>query len=290
MIRLFSPSSNDNTLLVTERCNNRCLFCCQPPRSLDDFSFFEDRNLKIIANSPQNIDCIGITGGEPALLGDRLFSTLDAIRRKYPKTLIHILTNGRLMSPEYVSIFRKYGLENIVFAIPLHSDFCGDHDKITRVKGSYNETMRGIYSLANEQARVELRIIINALNFERLPRISEFIHYNLPFVEDVVFVGMEAIGDAVKNKRLIWIDPSEYQNELCDAVAYLNGWRIEIGISNIPHCLLPAELHRFCWRSISDWKVAYLPVCEYCDLRSACGGVFSTAKWQSKKLHAIQTK
>ena len=288
MIKLFSPLSNDNTILVTEQCNNRCLFCCQPPRNINDFPFYEEENLKIIADSPKNIDCIGITGGEPLLLGERLFDTLDAIRNKYPNTLIHILTNGRLLFPEFVSGFRQFDLSNIVFAVPLHSDFSGDHDIITRVRGSYNETLRGIYSLANENARIEIRIIINSINYMRLPQMAEFIHYNLPFVEDVVFMGMEATGDAVRNRYKIWIDPFEYQQELQEATLYLDGWKIEVGISNIPLCILPSKLHKFAWHSISDWKVTFLPVCENCDLRLMCGGVFNTAKWQSQNLHAIR--
>ena len=289
MIKLFSPESNDNTLLVTEQCNNRCLMCCQPPKKRDDFSFFEQKNEIIISSSPENIECIGITGGEPTLLGNRLFTLLEVLRQKYPNALIHILTNGRLLNPEYVAEFVKFDLANIVFAVPLHSDFSSDHDKITRVMGSYNETLKGLYALAKEHARVELRIIINALNFRRLPRMAEFIHYNLPFVEDIVFIGMEAVGDAVKNKQKIWIDPVEYQSELRTAALYLNGWNYEVGISNIPLCLLPSELHRFSWHSISDWKVAYLPCCDVCDLRSSCGGVFATAKWQSDALHPVMS-
>ena len=101
MIKLFSPESNDNTLLVTEQCNNRCLMCCQPPKKRDDFSFFEQKNEIIISSSPENIECIGITGGEPTLLGNRLFTLLEVLRQKYPNALIHILTNGRFM-PEYM--------------------------------------------------------------------------------------------------------------------------------------------------------------------------------------------
>lgn len=288
MIRLFSSASNDNTLLVTEQCNNRCLFCCQPPRNENDLVYFEDQNLKIIAESPQDIDCIGITGGEPLLLGDRLFHLLEAIRQKYPNALIHILTNGRLLSPEYVAGFKRFDLGKIVFAIPLHSDFSGDHDYMTQVRGSYNETMRGMYALANAQARVELRVIINLLNFERLSAMAEFIYYNLPFVEDVVFIGMEAIGDAVSNRQQIWIDPFDYQKELHDAALYLDGWGIEIGISNIPLCLLPEDLHKFAWHSISDWKVTYIPICKNCDLRSTCGGLFATSQWQSENLHPVR--
>ena len=288
MKKLFSANSNDNTLLVTEQCNNRCLMCCQPPKAGNDLDFFQEQNLRIIAESPDDIECIGITGGEPTLLGDRLFIIFEAIRKKYPNSLIHILTNGRLLTSEFVLEFRKFDLENIVFAVPLHSDYCGDHDRISQVNGSYNETMKGLYCLANENARVEIRIIINSLNFQRLPQMASFIYYNLPFVEDVVFVGMEAVGAAVSNRNEIWVDPTVFQRELREAVLFLNGWGFDVGISNIPLCLLPADLHKFSWHSISDWKVSYLPFCNDCDLRLSCGGVFATAQWQSPNLHPVR--
>ena len=287
MIKLFSESSNDNTLMVTEQCNNHCLMCCQPPKACNDFDFFENLNQRIINESPLNIDCIGISGGEPTLLGERLVNLFKLIRNKYPEVLIHILTNGRSLSSSFISKLAAFDLSKICFAVPLHSDYSGDHDLITCVSGSYNETMKGLYNLAEEQARVELRIIVNAVNYKRLPRIAEFISYNLPFVEDVVFIGMEAIGLAITNKERIWIDPTEYQKELEEAVLLLDRWGVFTRISNVPLCLLPQSLHPFSWHSISDWKLDYPSICSDCDLRLSCGGVFKTSKWQSPHLHPI---
>ena len=104
----------------------------------------------------------------------------------------------------------------------------------------------------------------------------------------IVFIGMEAVGDAVTNKNEIWVDPVDFQQELREAVFFLNGWGIDVGISNIPLCLLPTDLHKFSWHSISDWKVSYLPFCHDCDLRFSCGGVFATAQWQSQNLHPVK--
>ena len=288
MIKLFSESSNDNTLMVTEQCDNHCLMCCQPPKRTNDFDYFEKLNQKIINASPLNIDCIGISGGEPTLLGERLINLFKLIRSKYPETLIHILTNGRSLTTSFISELAVFDLSNICFAVPLHSDYSADHDSITCVPGSYNETMKGLYNLAEAQARVELRIIVNALNYKRLPKIADFISYNLPFVENVVFIGMEAIGLAVTNKDRIWIDPTEYQKELEEAVLLLDRWGFFTRISNVPLCLLPPSLHPFSWHSISDWKLDYPSLCLECDMRSSCGGVFKTSKWQSPFLHPIK--
>ena len=68
-------------------------------------------------------------------------------------------------------------------------------------KNAYYETITGLFNLASYGAGIELRIVINKLNFMRLPQLAEFIQKNLPFVEWTAFMGMEYIGYAVKNEN-----------------------------------------------------------------------------------------
>ena len=96
--RTFDISSNDNTLFVTEQCNNRCIMCCQPPQTADDIDALFQENIKRIKTAPKTLPIIGITGGEPTLLGERLVALLQRIRQELPDTDIHILSNGRHFS------------------------------------------------------------------------------------------------------------------------------------------------------------------------------------------------
>ncbi len=288
MLRNFKTDSNDNTLFITSQCNNNCLMCCQPPTKSDNSNALLQENLKIIQKAPTDISYIGITGGEPTLAFESLLTILDAIREKYPTTLIHFLTNGRLFSEEeYIKRLQKYNLSNILFAIPLHSDYSKDHDYIAQSSGAYNETMTGLYNLANYDANIELRIIINKINYTRLEQISDFIAYNLPFVENTAFIGMEAIGFAVKNASEIWIFPEDYQEQLSQAVLKLSRWNLPCSIFNIPFCLLPEELYSFAEQSISNWKTFYLNKCKRCKMKTQCCGLFSTSIWQSNAIHPV---
>lgn len=88
-------NSNDNALFITSQCNNRCLMCCQPPLLRNDLDGYFQKNMALIDSAPRELRSIGITGGEPTLLGDRLFELLRHIRMKLPETEIHLLTNGR---------------------------------------------------------------------------------------------------------------------------------------------------------------------------------------------------
>lgn len=74
--------------------------------------------------------------------------------------------------------------------------------------------MKGLYNLAGIGADIELRIVINRMNFQRLPQLSEFIWKNLPFVAYISFMGLEDTGYSIKNHNKIWIDPIDYQKNL----------------------------------------------------------------------------
>lgn len=282
----FDINSNDNSLFVTSQCNNRCLMCAQPPLNRDDIDFFLEKNIKLINNAPDGLTNIGITGGEPTLLREKLLYLIECIRLRYPDSLIHILTNGRAFSDVlYTKTFKS--TSNILFGIPLHSDFSIDHDLITQVKGSYVETMKGLYNLASIGADIELRIVINKMNYQRLPQLSEFIWKNLPFIAYISFMGLEDTGYSIKNHKQIWIDPIDYQDKLEQAILNLAEWKLDVSIFNLPHCLLKPSLYKFAKKSISDWKVTYNDNCSTCLKKNECCGLFSTSKTQSPNIKSI---
>ena len=272
-------NSNDNTLFVTGLCNNRCLMCCQPPTKNDDIDFFFEKNLELIKTAPKNLPIIGISGGEPTLAGERFFELISAIRQHLPDTTIHILSNGRIFANgNYAEKLKEIGGNNLLLGIPVHSDSGLIHDKIADVKNAFNETIIGLYNLAAFGISIELRIVINKLNYKRLMQLSDFIFKNLSFVNHVSFMAMEYIGFAVKNSKQIWIEPREYVTNLKEAVLNLNGWEIDVSIFNLPLCLLPETLHTFACKSISDWKSSYVEVCNKCLKKDDCCGLFSTSK------------
>ena len=282
-------NSNDNSLYVTSRCDNRCLMCCQPPNNDDDLDYYYSKNISIIENAPKALNSIGITGGEPTLLNERFFSLLAHINYILPDTHIQVLSNGRHFADfAYCQGFEQINKKQLLIGVPLHSDYCGDHDSITRIKGSYYQTMKGLYNLGRLNIAIELRIVINRLNYERLPKISSFIYRNLPFVRYVSFMGMETTGWAVKNKNMVWIDPVDYKSQLEQAVLELSSCGMNVSIFNLPHCLLPETLHLFAVKSISDWKTKFLEECCQCAHKDCCCGLFTTSDIQSQGIVAAR--
>ena len=278
--------SNDNALFVTAQCNNRCIMCCQPPLLREDIDELFEKNLEAIESAPQGIKVVGITGGEPTLLGDKLFALIEKIRTKLPDSAIQILSNGRRFSDsQYAKRLKEVGGDNIFVGVPLHSDYVGDHDLVAGVNGAYDETMLGLYNLNAAGVEIELRVVINSVNAYRLPLMSEFIYKNLPFVSWVAYMGMEHTGYAIANEKQIWIEPEEYKDSLGEAVKRLADWGMDVAIFNIPLCLLREDARRFSKHSISDWKVEYAECCGACSMKKGCCGLFGT----SKKRYNIQS-
>jgi len=74
---LFRISSFQNFILFTERCNSNCIMCSQPPKNRDDSDYLFKIHSKFIPLIPKNCSELGITGGEPTLLGNKFFQQMD---------------------------------------------------------------------------------------------------------------------------------------------------------------------------------------------------------------------
>lgn len=275
----FEIESNSNILFVTDQCNNHCVMCCQPPKQKDDFDYYFKKNVALINSAPKETKVVCITGGEPTLAGEKFIELVRIAREVLPDTDIQILSNGRsFANHDLARQLKEVGGEKIFVGVPLHSDYVGDHDKIAGYKGAFNETILGIYNLADEGIATELRVVINKMNYHRLPHMAEYIFKNLYFVSWVALMGMEDTGYATKNTNHIWVEPKDYTTQLYEAVDILDGWGIPVAIFNIPLCLLSPDYHHFAAQSISDWKTKYLDICDDCLLKEKCCGLFATSQ------------
>ena len=111
-------------------------------------------------------------------------------------------------------------------------------------QGAFNQTIPGILNLAQLGQRIEIRVVLHKQTAPALPEIAEFIARNLPFVDQVALMGLEMIGLARANIPELWIDPTEYADELVEAVTLLDRSRIHTMIYNHQLCLIRARSGR----------------------------------------------
>lgn len=277
---LYRHSAHHNSLLVTERCNSYCLMCSQPPKDWDD-SYLVDELLQAIPLMSRDTIELGITGGEPTLLGEDLIRIINCIKNNLPYTSIHLLTNGRNFSDyEYTKKISGINHPDLMFGIPIYSDIDNIHDYVVQAEGAFDQTIKGILNLKRVSQKIEIRVVLHKQTYKRLPQLAEFITRNLLFVDHVALMGLEMMGFTKPNISVLWIDPTEYQTELVEAVNILSGFKMNVSIYNHQLCLLDPRLYRFNKKSISDWKNEYMPECDNCLRRSECGGFFTSAKFK----------
>ncbi len=285
---LWRRNSPANSVLLTERCDNYCLMCSQPPKERED-DWLLDNARELIRLLPTSTPGIGFTGGEPTIYGDRLIELLGLCRNLLPEAGVHVLSNGRRFA-DYGFASAWAGVRNprMMVGIPIYGAEPALHDYVVQAEGAFDETVRGIVNLGEVRQRIEIRVVIHKQTAPALPEIAEFIARNLPFVEQVALMGLEMTGFARANMEEIWIDPVDYQPELREAVSLLARRRIKTMIYNHQLCLLDRELWPFAVRSISDWKNEYHPECLKCSVKEDCGGFFFSAKYKfSEKIRAV---
>jgi His-Xaa-Ser system radical SAM maturase HxsC len=262
--------------------------CSQPPKEADD-SYLIEENLKMLSLIQIHPDSIGITGGEPTLLGADLIRLLESARDKLPHTHIHMLTNGRRYKDfDFVQRIADVKHPSFVSAIPLYADVAGVHDYIVQAHGAFDETVEGLYNAAEAGLAVEIRIVLHKQSIPRLGQLAEFIYSNFPFAMHVAFMGLENMGYVKKNWEDLWIDPFDYLDSLSQCIKYLYLRRMNVSIYNLQLCLLPQSLWSFARKSISDFKNEYLDECARCDVRDYCCGLFlSQINRHSNYIHPL---
>jgi His-Xaa-Ser system radical SAM maturase HxsC len=264
--------------------------CSQPPKDVDDVNALTKRNLdllNLIEERPPSF--MTISGGEPTLLGDSLFCILANLKTRFANTDFHMLTNGRRFAwRDFTTAFSEVCPDKLTLGIPVYSDNAVDHDFVVQAKGAFDQTIVGLHNLARYGHRVEIRVVLHAQTIRRLPKLAEYIYRNLTFVDHVALMGMEHTGFAPRNMNLLWIDPYDYQAELFEAVRILRERDIRVSIYNHQLCLLRPEIRKFAVQSISDWKNVYLECCDFCSLKSRCGGFFQwSTKYQSSHIEPV---
>ena len=263
--------------------------CSQPPTLADDNEIVKE-HLRLIELIQKPPDSLGITGGEPTLLGKGLVLILESLKRRFPDTIVHMLTNGRLYSYEnLVRELAEVRHPHFLSAVPLYSSSALTHDYIVQGQGAFDQTIKGLYYAAKHGLDIEIRVVLHKQTIPGLVPLMEYIYRNLPFVKHVALMGLENMGYVKKNWNDLWIDPHDYKETLKEAVKYLFYRGILVSIYNLPFCVVSRSVWPFARKSISDYKNIYLEICDQCDAKAYCSGLFSSSKARhSREIKPVQ--
>jgi len=275
---LFRRNSAHNSFLVTERCNNYCLMCSQPPKDVDDRWILSEIKESLPLIDPAT-RALTFTGGETLSDSEDFIAVLTECRDRLPTTAIQVLTNGRAFAnSEIVDAWKDIGHPNLMAAIPVYASVDHVHDHVVQAKGAFDETMLGILKLKDRGQRVEIRVVLHALTAPIIEETGRWIARNLPFVDHVALMGLENTGFAIANDAMLWMDPVDYGDGLAKAVDHLSAAGVNVSVYNLPKCVLPKSVWSHALQSISDWKNGFVDECDRCDEKNSCSGFFTTGR------------
>ncbi|WP_425907783.1 His-Xaa-Ser system radical SAM maturase HxsC [Nitrobacter sp. TKz-YC02] len=275
---LYRRNSAHNSLLVTERCNNYCLMCSQPPKDVDDRWILSEirESLPLI---DQATHALTFTGGETLSDWEDFIAVLTECRDLLPATAIQVLTNGRAFAnSRIVDAWKEIGHRALMAAIPIYASVDHVHDHVVQAKGAFDETILGILKLKDRGQRVEIRVVLHALTAPIIEETGRWLARNLPFVDHVALMGLENTGFAIANDGVLWMDPVDYGDGLARAVDHLSAAGVNVSVYNLPKCVLPKSVWPHALQSISDWKNGFVEECEQCDEKNTCSGFFTTGR------------
>ena len=269
--RLFRAGSTHNTLLVTERCDQLCVMCSQPPKKthIDRFELFERACLL----APEGA-MIGITGGEPTLYKNQLFSLIERTCQARPDVGFHVLTNAQHFESDDLATLRSNRFRNVVWGIPLYAPEAGLHDSIVGKIGAFDRLQASLHTLLLAGARVELRTVLLQSNAPCLSDLAILIAHRLRFIEAWSIMQLEHIGFAKNRWGELYFDHRSDFSPVQAALDQASVRGIDVRLFNFPRCSVPREYRAFAAPSISDWKRKFMPGCSGCSEMDRCGGFF----------------
>jgi His-Xaa-Ser system radical SAM maturase HxsC len=287
---VYQDSSSDNVLFITNQCNSNCVMCpdSNAVRKRDMGSRIEYLQ-RLIELIPSDTSHLTITGGEPTLLKWDLLDILAKCKEKFIDTDFLMLSNGRtLANREYREKFLESVPNRFRLAVPLYGCTSEAHDLITRVPGSFNQTITALKILQHKIA-IEIRIVVMQDTYRVLPDIANYIVVNLPHIRTVSIMGMELLGSAALNRENLWVDFPATVSYVEEAVHILLSGGVDARIYNYPLCNLPRSLWSIAAKSITEYKVRYKEECEQCSVKNLCGGFFfSTLHFANIRVNPIR--
>lgn len=154
---------------ITRKCNSNCVFCSNP--SFDKELTKEQLEKRILFYRKGGVNEIFLTGGEPTvsrLLPHAIETTIK--NEIEPK----IITNGvKLSDLKYIKHLKEKGLEDIYLS--LHSHIEKDSDRLTRRRGHFKKTIKGLENALKLDLRVNINSTINSVNASYLSDFTGFI-------------------------------------------------------------------------------------------------------------------
>lgn len=265
-------NSLDFGIYFGEQCNNCCIMCTNvmpSKKKADPADYQIERIKKIIQKYNGNIPFFSITGGEPTLYPKDLYKVIKFIERN-TSAEIKLITNARMFSSvSFSNLFKSIDSKRMTLITEIHGRE-KTHDNITRVSGSYIQTIKGIENIQKIlRWHIEQRIVIQRMNVMEIKEIVKK-GYQLG-IRDFTFFPIDIIGNAAVNKETTMITYSEIVPYVLDTINFLKNTVSRITLLHFPKCVLPKQYWDYAnGESVIKRRIDALDSCKECSLFEEC--------------------
>lgn len=277
-------------LNVGFRCINNCLFC-----AVADVRAFEMEKKTAISaiDFCYRDGCkeITISGGEPTLRHDFKEIIEHAIHHGLK---IHLQTNARPLSEKrFCNEIVGLGIHD--FYVSLHGSRSEIHDNLTRRRGSFRETMKGIENLVELGSVVDTNFVITKGNYMDIPDYAKLVTSQLQPIETIYFTYPTPVGNAFCNAHSVLVAFSELKEVLKKAINIILVAGKRFSLVDVPLCVydwrnrvnytpkpkVPYDTYiepsGAKWSSSEETgKLIYDIICEKCNAKHQCPGIYQT--------------
>lgn len=267
------------------KCNNRCVMCTNPREfslstplknydlktQILKFKSYLSGN-KVYESNKERRDYINITGGEPTL-HPNFFELLYYIRKNSLNIPITLLTNGRKFSnKKFLNKFISIARQPFKIAIALHSSKKELFEKITGVKGSFNQTVKALDNLKGSfKGEIEIRIVLHKLNIYNLREILDFIAERWGYGIKIVIIHYEIEGMSEINIKNLDLSLSESAKEILKSLKSLK--KFHFNLYHYPLCVLDKKLRPYAMITLPKEDRVYTKICGDCKMKAKCLGL-----------------
>ncbi|MCX6802457.1 MAG: radical SAM protein [Candidatus Diapherotrites archaeon] len=262
---------------LTFQCNNDCISCIFDTRQIKNMGAPFTKEIKNTIDNVPAGETLCLTGGEPTLRKD-FFEIVQYALKKRPNELLFIVSNGRLFSKKrFAEKFKKLSRQNLRIGIPLYSHDPKIHDLITQRKGSWKETVQGIENLAENGVKVELRILMEALNYKDLKETAEFISRKFQNIERIVLINLKYSGNAFINRGDVFVKCSEVAPFVEEVALILMKKGFEVKLFHFPLCTIRSDFWEMAKGTTKNTaELAFAAQCRDCRMKKECPMIWKT--------------
>ncbi len=160
-------------LALTYNCNNKCVWCYADSdqiknRTKNMDADLAEKSVKLIKEL--GVHDVILIGGEPTCYN--LEQVLRDIKSNGMRAVL--VTNGRrLSSMQYANKLKDCGLDAV--AISIEGCDAEQHENATKIKGSFDETMRGLENCISAGIKTTTETTVSALNYNDVHQILDFL-------------------------------------------------------------------------------------------------------------------